>query len=188
MSDMVADIDFVEALHDEIAQAKNLGIRALARRAHETATEKGWWDETHAEGTDAYECGHVHAVRNVGEQLALFHSEVSEALEEWRDGHDLTEVYHTFKSRPGFDHDTSSDVHGVLWVLHPNGKSEVLTAESADRLGFDAKPEGFPIELADILIRVFDTAVAYGIDLEAALLEKMKYNEGRPYRHGGKRA
>ena len=50
------------------------------------------------------------------------------------------------------------------------------------------KPEGFPIELADILIRVFDLAEAWDIDLEAALQEKMAYNETRAYRHGGKYA
>lgn len=50
------------------------------------------------------------------------------------------------------------------------------------------KPEGFPVELADILIRVADLAGAYGIDLEMALSAKLGYNETRPYRHGGLRA
>jgi len=50
------------------------------------------------------------------------------------------------------------------------------------------KPEGFPVELADILIRVADLAGAYGIDLEMALSTKLCYNETRPYRHGGLRA
>jgi len=50
----------------------------------------------------------------------------------------------------------------------------------------DNKPEGFPTELADIVIRVFDLSEALGIDLERAILEKMKYNDKRPYKHGGK--
>ena len=50
------------------------------------------------------------------------------------------------------------------------------------------KPTGFPTELADILIRVFDAAAAWGIDLEGALRAKMEYNQTRPYRHGGKLA
>lgn len=50
------------------------------------------------------------------------------------------------------------------------------------------KPEGVPVELADLLIRVFDTCQAYGIPLLLALHMKMEYNETRPYRHGGKAA
>ena len=50
----------------------------------------------------------------------------------------------------------------------------------------DGKPEGVPIELADLLIRVFDLCGFYGIDIDRALRLKMEYNTGRPYRHGGK--
>jgi NTP pyrophosphatase (non-canonical NTP hydrolase) len=46
------------------------------------------------------------------------------------------------------------------------------------------KPEGIPSELADIVIRVFDLAEIHGIHLGAAILDKMQYNEGRPYLHG----
>ena len=52
----------------------------------------------------------------------------------------------------------------------------------------DGKPEGLPSELADVLIRVCDTAGALGIDLETAISEKMAFNATRPPRHGGKRA
>lgn len=48
------------------------------------------------------------------------------------------------------------------------------------------KPVGIPSELADIVIRVFDAAGRYGIDLEKAINEKMAYNATRPQRHGGK--
>lgn len=53
-------------------------IAELMKQAHKTAVDKGWWDEE----------------RNFAEQIALQHSELSEALEEWRDRHDLTEVYY----------------------------------------------------------------------------------------------
>lgn len=105
------------------------------RQSHETAVSKGWWPE----GVD----------RSLGEQLALWHSEISEALEEWRDGHDLTEIR--------YEKDTG-------------------------------KPVGFPIEVADLLIRVFDTCEKYGVDLETALMTKAAYNRTRPARHGGKLA
>lgn len=50
----------------------------------------------------------------------------------------------------------------------------------------DGKPEGVPAELADIVIRCFDMADFYGIDLEAAILEKHEFNKTRPYLHGKK--
>lgn len=55
--------------------------------------------------------------------------------------------------------------------------------ESPDRPG---KPEGLPSELADIVIRVADLAGALGIDLGAAIVGKMAYNETRTHRHGGR--
>lgn len=50
------------------------------------------------------------------------------------------------------------------------------------------KPEGFVVELADCIIRIADTCGRYGINLEAALREKLLYNKSRPYRHGNKAA
>ena len=47
-----------------------------------------------------------------------------------------------------------------------------------------AKPEGFPIELADVMIRVLDMAAGLGIDLEQAIHIKMAYNKTRPHKHG----
>lgn len=48
------------------------------------------------------------------------------------------------------------------------------------------KPVGFPSEIADIVIRVADLCGYLGVDLEAAVIEKMTYNATRPYRHGNK--
>lgn len=50
----------------------------------------------------------------------------------------------------------------------------------------DGKPEGVPAELADIVIRCFDMAYVYGIDLESAIIEKQLFNEKRPYMRGKK--
>ena len=48
------------------------------------------------------------------------------------------------------------------------------------------KPEGFPSELADVIIRIFDLCGYLGIDLEEAIRIKMKYNESRSIKHNGK--
>ncbi len=73
--------------------------------------------------------------------------------------------------------------------------SEVAEAMEEYRAGhtywwMDAtgKPLGPNIEIADVLIRVFDFAGAMGIDLDEAVRMKMAYNETRAYRHGGKLA
>jgi hypothetical protein len=49
------------------------------------------------------------------------------------------------------------------------------------------KPCGIPIELVDVIIRIFDAAGVYGIDLDDAYRVKTAYNRTRPYRHGGRR-
>lgn len=105
-------------------------INKLVQDIHKNAVEHGWWEEK----------------RSFGDIIALCHAELSEALEEFRNGHEPIEVYY-------------------------NGE----------------KPEGIPIELADVIIRIMDYCGYAGIDLESALLQKIKYNETRPYRHGGKR-
>jgi NTP pyrophosphatase (non-canonical NTP hydrolase) len=48
------------------------------------------------------------------------------------------------------------------------------------------KPEGFPVELADALIRILDLAEIVGIDIAAMVDLKTAYNETRPYLHGRK--
>ena len=48
------------------------------------------------------------------------------------------------------------------------------------------KPCGIPSELADVVIRILDFCESKNIDLESIIIEKMKYNESRPYKHGNK--
>lgn len=50
-------------------------FNSVAKQVHETAREKGWWDEE----------------RSNAEALALIHSEISEALEYLRKGQDATD-------------------------------------------------------------------------------------------------
>lgn len=48
------------------------------------------------------------------------------------------------------------------------------------------KPEGIPIELGDVLLRIFDWFGQQDINLQAILERKHRYNKTRPTRHGGK--
>lgn len=63
------------------------------------------------------------------------------------------------------------------------GNNPTFTYYSTDKDGRQ-KPEGIPSEIADVIIRVADFCGAHGIDLEAAIEEKQKYNAGRPQKHG----
>jgi NTP pyrophosphatase (non-canonical NTP hydrolase) len=77
----------------------------------------------------------------------------------------------------------------ALCLIH----SEVSEALEALRIGdmyhfegSDSKPEGIASELADVIIRVLDLSEALGIDIGQAIIDKMRYNERRAHRHGGK--
>ena len=55
-----------------------------------------------------------------------------------------------------------------------------------DEVWFDGKgkPDGFAVELADVVIRIGDLCGQLGIDLTHAVMQKMAYNKTRPYKHG----
>jgi len=109
---------------------RGLSLAEITRRSFETSKSKGWHDDP----------------RSFGDLIALIHSELSEALEEFRYGHQESEGY---------------------YVASP-------------------KPEGVPIELADVIIRIGDLCGRYGIDLDRAVEIKLEYNLTRSHRHGGK--
>jgi NTP pyrophosphatase (non-canonical NTP hydrolase) len=102
---------------------------------YEWAGRKGWNDKPAEFGT----------------RMALVHSEVSEALEAWRDYHDF-------------------GVHEEPDAKHPSG----------------IKPCGIPTELADVIIRILHYCHIYGISVGKEIINKMAYNEERPFMHGGK--
>lgn len=135
-----------------------MNLNVLALEIHRNALEHGWWP---AEGESTAET----LQQEFAAKLCLVHAEVSEALEEFRDHHALADVRMV-----------NPDTHTVT--------EEPANVYSA-RLGI--KPEGIPIELADVLIRVLDMCGAYSIDIEKAVRIKMEFNKTRPHKHGGKR-
>ena len=62
---------------------------------------------------------------------------------------------------------------------------EYRNPEATAYLRFEeGKPEGFGIELADVVIRVMDLCAALGVDLEEMIQIKASYNKSRPFMHG----
>ena len=96
------------------------------------------------------------------ELIALLHSEVSEVFESWRSGTAPTSIVYTLAD-------------------------DSLNYSSAKFAGY-VKPDGIPVELADVIIRAMDMAAGLGIPLAQAMEEKLAYNKTRSYRHGGKMA
>jgi len=134
-------------------------LNELAKEIHENAVEHGWWDEK----------------RSFPEILALIHSEVSEALEEYRNGHGFTEIY--------FSENKCAESGGLCV---PDAADECPNDPTVCGAYRQGKPEGIPIELADVIIRILDWFGKENIDADMMIRLKMKYNKTRPYRHGGK--
>lgn len=122
-------------------------MNKFAVEVHQNAVEHGWWDEE----------------RSFGEIIALCHSELSEALEEYR------------AKRPMLYFPCNS---GGLCV--DDRPMENLTCGSRVRKASDPetfctarskKPEGIAVELADCIIRIMDWYGKEGMDTDALLLE-----------------
>lgn len=166
-------------------------INELRDAALRTAVEHGFTDAT------------------IGEDVALMHSELSELLENFRDGEPATKIWYEEKR-------TLTDVSGTEHQIAVRHVESFVTTDTicgvcdgrktfasavADRnpshpcpscLGIGKtlerlKPCGIPSELADVLVRAFHFAGKHKIDLESAVMEKMAYNESRPYKHGNKK-
>jgi hypothetical protein len=135
------------------SREKNM-VDRLQEQAFEAAKQKGW-DEPLAEA------------KTFGDIVALLHTEISEAYEDYREGRKLDEVYYEMLGEK-----ISPD--NLEWVRqqYPN---EIL------------KPCGIPIEMADEVIRILHFASAAGFNLYNMIETKMHYNQSRAFRHGGKK-
>lgn len=136
-------------------------LNEFAKEVHENAVAHGWWESP----------------RDFPEVAALIHSEVSEALEEYREGKPL--FYCSSRSKEC----ESAPYTGKIEVGGKEYDSPCPGCESENR-----KPEGLAVELCDAIIRILDYLAYIGVDVEAVLEAKHEYNKSREYRHGGKRA
>jgi len=67
------------------------------------------------------------------------------------------------------------------WELIRNNYQPNLVWKDAD-----GKPQGFPIELIDAMIRILHLLAYLDFDIDLLMKMKMAYNETREHRHGGK--
>lgn len=106
--------------------------------------------------------------RNFGEIIALIHSELSEALEEFRDGRAMNEIYY------------HCPAHGDVGI-NVKLSADIAYCEKCTQV---CKPEGIPIEFADAIIRILDSCAENSINIDVAVQWKMAYNTTRSFKHG----
>lgn len=103
--------------------------------------------------------GFYEGEKNIGEMLCLIHSEVSEAMEADRKG-----KYSKEDARFVCGHLNDEDfLNHFAWIK-----------------------SSFEDECSDIIIRVLDLCAFKGINIDAHIKAKMRYNSTRPYKHGKK--
>lgn len=125
-------------------------LAQMTREVRAINIDKGWRSADGGPGSNTF-----------GDYIALLHSELSEALEAYRD--------HRLDDATGPRTEIWTDTNPP--VLHGWRES---------------KPEGVGSELADVLIRLLDTCDVFGIDLTAEYERKVTFNRTRPYQHGGR--
>ncbi len=146
---------------------------------------------------------HQEPKKTVVEQIALWHSECSEALEEVRSGRALNmtwfDVHWDKINETPITEIESNGIFDVLQKLNninasianPEagyGEEDIPAEQEMEKLvslGL-AKPEGYGIEAADVVIRIMDSLEEQNISLGHMIRLKNMYNETRSYRHGGK--
>lgn len=98
---------------------------------------------------------------SIPEALCLIHAELSKALQEYQEGNPL--VYGTCALAA-----EDCKFSGVCDKVGRPGESEGIDGP--------CKPEGIAVELADVILRTLDLMAALGVDVDAVVMAKHKYN------------
>lgn len=104
----------------------------------------------------------------------------------------IKESYDTAKSHGFWDGDDKPNIAEKIALMHSElseALEDVRSGQLVSEIYYtveyrNGKPEGVPVELADLLIRVFDFCGYYDVPLVEALRVKMEYNKDRPRKHG----
>jgi NTP pyrophosphatase (non-canonical NTP hydrolase) len=150
---------------------KDFTVKQLMVHVNQAAKQKGWWD-----GWE--DLSEEQRFDKAAGKLLLVHAEVSEAAEEMRNINQLREMEFDLSDIYYMD-DVRADVssHFVGKEYDDDG---VIVREWYN------KPEGLAVELADVVIRVFDLAEQLNLPLDRAIQEKITFNNTRSRKHGGK--
>lgn len=125
---------------------ENMSLKELADAVHENAVAHGWWEEE----------------RDTAEVFALIHSELSEALEEYRNGRPT--LYYPCNAG-GVCCEEDGSAHCGSRPYNPNNPEAPCSAQSK-------KPEGIAVELADCVIRILDFCGKEQIDIDDELKDR----------------
>lgn len=126
-------------------------LNKFSMEVHQNAVEHGWWDED----------------RTFGDIIALCHSELSEALEEYRARRPM--IWHLCKKGWPCDGELCDE-----WI---EGECQIKYLES--------KPEGIAVELADCVIRILDWLGKEGINADALIVDPLDFCDLPAPAYGG---
>lgn len=138
-------------------------LNELAKEINDNAKAHGWWEKD----------------RKLPEIIALCHSELSEALEEYRNNKPMDYRYCDTGSN-NRKLDICCKDNGICYTFAPKENNEDICEYVVE------KPEGIAVELIDCVIRILDYLATTDINIDEVMKEKMDYNKSRPFRHGNK--
>lgn len=166
-----------------------MDLNKWAEEIHAIAKSKGWW----AEDTE----------RTRDDIIALCHSELSEALECYRDGHAVDEIWHDGDKPEGVPVELADCVIRILdyagregWRMHewvawlrtpPVMPLPVLICRSHLNLSLGWQDSHYQHQCMVAAVgRIAGYLQSIGVDIEEVMRLKCSYNRTRSHRHGGK--